>query len=92
MIDLYIAGYTGLAWSVVMATTVTEDIALAVGVVTLIVLLSTLLIRFSSAVDKAARGVIYEMQADGDLPTRLERDEIAKAIATIIEYNEEHTP
>jgi len=82
-----VTGYVGMGWAVIIATTVTENIMVAVGIVTLIVLLSTLLIRFSSAVEKATRGVIHEMQADGDLPTRLERDEILKTLASLVEYN-----
>lgn len=83
-------GYVGIGWSVLLATTVTENIAIAVGIVTLLVLISTLLIRFSAAVEKKARDVISQMQADGDLPTRLERDEIQKALVTLIEYNEKN--
>ena len=82
-------GYVGLGWAVVAASTLTQNIGVAVGIVTLLVLLSTLLIRFTTAVEKATRGVIHEMQADGDLPTRLERDEIQKALVSLIEYNKD---
>ncbi len=80
-------GYAGLGWAVLAASTLTQNIGVAVGIVTLLVLLSTLLIRFSAAVEKATKGVIHEMQADGDLPTRLERDEILKAVASLVERN-----
>ena len=80
-------GYAGLGWAVVLASTVTENIGVAVGLVSILVLVSTLLIRFNQVVGKMAREVIWEMQADGDLPTRLEREETAKALATLIEYN-----
>ncbi len=83
------AGYVGLIWSVIAASTMTQNIALAVGVVTFLVLLSTLLIRFSSAVEKIVKNVIRKMQVDGDLPTNLEREEILKSVVTLIEYNKE---
>ena len=81
-------GYVGLGWAVIAASTITENIGVAVGVVSILVLLSTLLIRFTKSVEKVARSVIREMQASGDLPTRLEREETAKALATLVEYNE----
>lgn len=81
-------GYAGLAWSLVAASTATQNIGMAVGVVIILVSLSTLMIRFTSVVEKIVRHVINKMQVDGDLATKLERDEILKAVVTLMEHNE----
>ncbi len=81
------AGYVGLMWSVLAASTLTQNIGIAVGVVVILVSLSTLMIRFESVVEKIVRNVINKMQAEGDLPTNLEREEILKAVVTLVEYN-----
>ena len=80
-------GYAGLGWSIVAASTLTQNIGVAVGIVVLLVSLSTLMIRFTSVVEKIVRNVINKMQIDGDLATKLERDEILKAVVQLIELN-----
>ena len=80
-------GYAGLGSAVFAASSLTQNLGVAVGIVTLLVLLSTLLIRFTATVQRSTQAVIHKMQADGDLPTRLERDEILKAIASLVEHN-----
>ena len=76
-------GYVGLGWAVVSASTWMQNIGAAVGIVTLLVLISTLLIRFASTVERTTKSVIHKMQADGDLPTTLERIEISKALESL---------
>ncbi len=80
-------GYAGLGWSIVAASTATQNIGYAVGIVIILVSLSTLMIRFTSVVEKIVRNVINKMQIDGDLATKLERDEILKAVVQLIELN-----
>ena len=76
-------GYVGLGCAVVYVSPLTQNVGVAVGIVTLLVLISTLLIRFTSTVEKTTKGVIHEMQADGDLPTTLERTEIRQALESL---------
>ncbi len=83
-------GYLGIGWAVILASTVTENVGIAVGIVTILVLLSTLFMRMNNVIEKIAKDVIHEMQSDGDLPTMLEREETAKALASLIEYNRQN--
>ncbi len=76
-------GYVGLGWAVITASTLTQNVGVAVGIVTLLVLISTLLIRFTSTVERTTKGVIHKMQADGDLPTTLERTEIRQTLESL---------
>lgn len=86
-------GYFGLTgavfaastWTqnVFAASTLTQNIGIAVGVVTLLVLISTLLIRFTSTVEKVTKSVIYRMQADGDLSTRREEEALQETLKAL---------
>ncbi len=76
-------GYFGLTGAVFAASTLSQNIGIAVSIVMLLVLLSTLLIRFASTIEKTTKSVIHRMQADGDLPTRLEREEITRTLEVL---------
>ncbi len=78
-------GYIGMGWAAVMAAAVTDNLAIAGGVLLILVAISTLMIRLASSIEKAARGVIHEMQADGELPTMLERQEMQRALLALTE-------
>lgn len=84
-VDIQSLGYTGLGVAAVVASAVTENVALVAGVIALLVGLSTLMIRIISIVDTRARNLIHEMQVTGELPTRRERDDVQQALSSLDE-------
>ena len=78
-------GGGGLAVAGAIGATISDNTLLVGAAIGILVGASTLLLRIFSVVDTRVRSEIERMQAHGDLPTRLERQEQRRALELINE-------